>query len=363
MVINYISDFCFPGGIPVHQGETASILSEKYGCEVRICVPWPLRYDMEEHKSFIRNAMKNGSLEKLYPPLKYLTCVREDEIGKIVRSADINHFHGSFSTNRSFLGEAIDALPDKRNTYYTFHSEKVNPECSSDNAELLRRLDRIDTVFAVSSSVRESVRQTIGNREVIITPNGYSLAEKPCAEKKRQFTVLFVGRLNKTKGIENVIRLGELIKNTDIRLIIAGAAEFDQKYDKQVSKLAECSNIIWLDKSLPKSRILELYTESDVFYFPSHMEGSPLVVLDAVANGCIPVVSYAGSLNEIVENGVNGFISHFDDFDSQYSAIMELSRNRELFRRIKENVLKTRLPSWEDTADMLMKIYSEGQKK
>ena len=145
--------------------------------------------------------------------------------------------------------------------------------------------------------------------------------------------------------------------------IAAGAAEFDQKYDKQVSKLAECSNIIWLDKSLPKSRILELYTESDVFYFPSYMEGSPLVVLDAVANGCIPVVSYAGSLNEIVENGVNGFISHFDDFDAQYSAIMELSRNRELFWRIKENVLKTRLPSWEDTADMLMKIYSEGQKK
>ena len=127
--------------------------------------------------------------------------------------------------------------------------------------------------------------------------------------------------------------------------------------------MAECNNIIWLNESLPKSRILEIYTESDVFYFPSHMEGSPLVVLDAIANGCIPVVSYAGSLHEIIENGVNGFISHYYDFDAQYSAIAELSRNRSLFYSIRENVMKTRLPSWENTADILMKIYSEGYRK
>ena len=359
MIINYISDFCFPGGIPVHQAEIASILSEKYNCEMRICVPWPLRYDMDEHKSFISDAMKNGGLEKLYPPLRFLTAVHEDEIEKIVRSADINHFHGSFSTSRSFLGEAIDALPDKRNTYYTFHSEKVNPKCRSETNELLRRLDKIETIFAVSSGVKESIRQIVGDRKVIITPNGFSLAEETETEKEHPFTVLFIGRLNKTKGIENVIRLGQMIQNTDIRLIIAGAAEFDEKYDEQIAKLTEQRNIVWLKNSLPKSSILKLYTKSDVFYFPSHMEGSPLVVLDAVANGCIPVVSYAGSLHEIISNGVNGFLSAYDDFDSQYSAIMELARDTGLRRRIRKNLLMTRLPSWEDTADMLMKIYSK----
>lgn len=228
MVVNFISDFCFPGGIPVHQAEIASILSEKYGCEMRICVPWPLRYDMEEHKNFIYNTKRNGGLEKIYPPLKFLTAVHSNEIQSIIHSADINHFHGSFSTNRSFLGEAIDALSDKNNTYYTFHSEKINPKCGSDETELLRRLEKIDTIFAVSSGVKKSVEQIVSNREVIITPNGYSLSENYLKKKDHPFTILFIGRLNKTKGIENIINFAQRIQNSDLRLIIVGASEFEK---------------------------------------------------------------------------------------------------------------------------------------
>ena len=60
MVINYFSDFCFPGGIPVHQGLMAEELI-KLGHKVNICVPWPLRYDMEENKDFIIQ-----NIEKLF---------------------------------------------------------------------------------------------------------------------------------------------------------------------------------------------------------------------------------------------------------------------------------------------------------
>lgn len=358
MVINYISDFCFPGGIPVHQGELARIFSEKYGFKMRICVPLPLRYDMEEHKNFICNAIKNNGLEKIYPPLKFLTPVHKYEISEIVNSADINHFHGSFSTNRSFLGEAINALDGRNNTYYTFHSEKINPECDSDKAELLGRLEKIETVFAVSSSVKKSVEKVIGKRNVIITPNGYSLSDDFPKSKEHPFTVLFIGRLNRTKGIENIIEFAERILNTDIRLIIVGASEFDNIYDKKLEKLSVETNIIWIKRSLPKSNILKLYLESDVFYFPSHMEGSPLVVLDAIANGCVPVVSYAGSLEEIIINRINGFIFDHNDLELQYSAIMEMYRDRTLYHIIKNNLLKTRLPSWEETADKLFEFYS-----
>ena len=357
MVVNFISDFCFPGGIPVHQAEIATILNEKYGCEIRLCVPWPLRYDMDEHKNFIYDAKRNCNLEKLYSPLKFLAEVREDQIKSIVESADINHFHGSFSTNRSFLGEAINALPSKKNTYYTFHYEKINPKCTSDETELLRRLDKIDTIFAVSSGVKKSVEQVVNNREIIITPNGYSLSDYSLKVKKHPFTVLFIGRLNKTKGIENILDFAQKIQNSDIRLIIVGASEFDTKYDNQLEKLANSKNIIWIKKSLSKNNTLKLYSVSDVFYFPSHMEGSPLVVLDAIANGCVPVVSYAGSLKEIVKHRNNGFIFDYDDFDGQYAAIMELSRDKLMYHNMRQNVLKTKLPSWEETADMLMKIY------
>lgn len=125
----------------------------------------------------------------------------------------------------------------------------------------------------------------------------------------------------------------------------------------QLETLSDSKNIIWIKKTLSKSSVLKLYSVSDVFYFPSHMEGSPLVVLDAIANGCVPVVSYAGSLKEIIKHRSNGFIFDYDNFEGQYSAVMELSRDRILYQSIRQNVLKTKLPSWEETADMLIKIY------
>ena len=361
MVVNFFSDFCFPGGIPVHQGELALILNKKYGCDMRICVPWPLRYDMDEHKELIYKYSENKNLEDLYSALVYLCPIKDDnELHSVIRSADINHFHGSFSTNRKFLGEAIDATECNGKNFYTFHSEAVNPKCESDNSELLRRLDKIQTICAVSSGVKNAVKRIVTNKKIVITPNGYSLSQCVSEQVEHQFTVLYVGRLNKTKGIENVIRLAKEIKNTDIRLIIVGSAEFDIKYNKLVEEISVYDNIKWISKPLSKTALLSLYNISDVFYFPSQMEGSPLVVLDAIANGCVPVVSYAGSLIEIIKQEENGFIYDCDDFDSQLKAIMKLYSNKELYSKIKNKVYKTKLKTWESTADMLYQLYEKA---
>lgn len=360
MVVNFFSDFCFPGGIPVHQGELALILNKKYGCDVKICVPWPLRYDMEEHKESIYKHLENKELEKLYSALIYLCPIKDmDQLRSVIRSADVNHFHGSFSTERKFLGEAIDATEDSRKNFYTFHSEAVNPECESDNSELLRRLDKMQTICAVSSGVKNAVEKVAANRKIIITPNGYSLSQRFSKQDKRQFTILYIGRLNKTKGIENVIRLAKEIRNTDIKFIIVGASEFDIRYDQLLDEISAHKNIEWISETLSKTALLSLYNISDVFYFPSQMEGSPLVVLDAIANGCIPVVSHAGSLDEIITQEENGFIYDWDDFESQFNSIMKLYTNKELFSRMKNNVRKTKLKTWEGTADILYQLYKK----
>ncbi|MDV3429065.1 MAG: hypothetical protein LIR50_18895 [Bacillota bacterium] len=58
MIVNFFSDFCYPGGLSIHQGEVALILNEKYNVDIRICIPWPLRYDMKSHKDLIENCEK-----------------------------------------------------------------------------------------------------------------------------------------------------------------------------------------------------------------------------------------------------------------------------------------------------------------
>lgn len=360
MIINFFSDFCFPGGIPVHQGILAERLHTLFGHTVRVCVPWPLLYDVKEHKQLIEKAFRDNTLEQMFFGLKYLERIEtKQQLNEIIQNADINHFHGSFSTNREFLGEAIYASPEKQKNVYTFHSEAVNPKCESDIFELRKRISNINIICGVSRNVQKAVKSIFPKRDIIITDNGYSVAANDdCSvSSDRPFTILYIARLNKSKGIENVIKLAEDIKGSDIRLIIVGHAEFDKIYDAKMNNFIGISNIIWIKESLPYNEVLDLYKCADIFYFPSHMEGRPLVVLDAIANGCIPVVSKVGSLDDIIVDGKNGYLFDFDDYKNQYETIITLYKNPKLLHELKKNVLTTQLTSWNETAGKLDMIY------
>ena len=360
MIINYFSDFCFPGGIPVHQGEIAKRLTELYHDEVRLCVPWPLRYDMDEHKLLIKTADQEGKLSELFDGLAFLKKIENTkQLEQVINEADINHFHGSFSTNREFLGDAISCSTEKSRNIYTFHSECENPCCLSDIHELKKRLDQINVICAVSSSVRDSVMKIVDNKEIVITSNGALAIQSPWAESRRPITILFIGRLNKTKGIENVLRLAKDIKGTKIRLIVVGDAEFDPKYHYEMSDLSSQENILWIDKSLSRNEVLQLYTQADIFYFPSHMEGQSIVVLDAIANGCVPVTSFVGGLSEIISHGINGFLFDYSDYNGQIEIIRKLCQDNDFLTQIKKQTRNIHLPSWDDTAKLLHAIYCE----
>lgn len=357
MIINYFSDFCFPGGIPVHQGEIAKILDSQFNHEIRICIPWPLRYDMVEHKNTIEQHFRNNTAEEFYDGLKYICKIdSKKKLKSVINSADINHFHGSFSTNRKFLGEAINLSKNIEKNVYTFHSEAVNPKCLSDNQELIHRLNKISYICAVSNNVKKAV-SSITNRKITVVNNGYSLSTGH-HKKNSALNILFVGRLNKTKGIENVLCLIDDLKETNTTFTIVGDSEFDAIYHKKMVNISKYnSNVEWIKKSLSHRELLNLYSRSDIFYFPSHMEGRPLVVLDAIKNGCIPVVSYAGGMNEIINDGENGFISEYYDYSRQLNCIKELIQNETLRNYLQTNARNTELDSWEKAAKKLNQIY------
>lgn len=56
-----------------------------------------------------------------------------------------------------------------------------------------------------------------------------------------------------------------------------------------------------------------LYAAADYVAIPSMFEGMPNVLLEAMACGCVPMVSDAGAMGEVVEDGVTGFVFAGDD--------------------------------------------------
>lgn len=136
------------------------------------------------------------------------------------------------------------------------------------------------------------------------------------------FTFIFVGRLVRDKGINELVRafVKLLQEKPNVRLLLVGSLETElDPLEKETQQLMEqCSQII-----MPgfQSDVRPFFAASDALAFPSYREGFPNVVLQAGAMGLPSIVTDINGCNEIVKEGVNGRIIPPRDEQALYKAM------------------------------------------
>jgi len=147
---------------------------------------------------------------------------------------------------------------------------------------------------------------------------------------KEDLVFVFVGRLVKDKGIEELVDAFEKINNEfqNTSLILVGPYESD---------LDPLSNAT-LEKIKNHSKIREVGFQDDVrpflacadcLTFPSYREGFPNVVMQAGAMGLPSIVTNINGCNEIIQEGINGTIIPVRDKVALYEAMKVLILNEE----------------------------------
>lgn len=137
----------------------------------------------------------------------------------------------------------------------------------------------------------------------------------------RTKTLLFVGRIHPEKGLELFLRaLGQLSANAlaDWQLEIVGPHQTHlggggEKFAETVRSLAARSGVKfeWLGPVFEESELIRRYQSAAVFVYPSiaeEGEALPVAPLEAMANGCVPLVSRLACFEDYVEDGVTGFV-------------------------------------------------------
>ena len=136
------------------------------------------------------------------------------------------------------------------------------------------------------------------------------------------FTFVFVGRLVRDKGINELVEaFGRLNKERpDTRLLLVGRQEPELDTLKPETLAA-----IDHDKSIEavgqQSDVRPWLAASDVFVFPSYREGFPNVVIEAGAMGLPSIVTDINGSREIIIEGKNGAIIPPRDADALYNAM------------------------------------------
>jgi glycosyltransferase involved in cell wall biosynthesis len=131
------------------------------------------------------------------------------------------------------------------------------------------------------------------------------------------FYFLFVGRLVKDKGVEELVKAfdQQYEKNKNIRLLLVGVLENDlDPIDPQVAlKMQNHPGIILTGWD---SRTEYYFSIADVFVFPSHREGFPNVVLQAGAMMCPVICSAIDGSIDIISHEKTGLLFPAGDSDA-----------------------------------------------
>lgn len=145
-------------------------------------------------------------------------------------------------------------------------------------------------------------------------------ADKLC--KQGIFTFVFVGRLVRDKGINELVAAFDRLNKEypETRLILVGRQESDLDPLKPET-LAEINHNINIEAVGQQTDVRPWLAASDAFVFPSYREGFPNVVIEAGAMGLPSIVTDINGSREIIIEGKNGTIIPPRDANSLYQAM------------------------------------------
>jgi glycosyltransferase involved in cell wall biosynthesis len=128
----------------------------------------------------------------------------------------------------------------------------------------------------------------------LFTPPDESLANG-------NFQAVFAGQIGYRKGVPDLFSAYRRFRKADTCLILAGALTSQLKYSPGAE--ADINHV----DHLTRPALAELFRQSQVFVFPTIMEGMGMVVVEAMACG-LPVITTPNGPGDLVRDGVDGFL-------------------------------------------------------
>ncbi len=246
-----------------------------------------------------------------------------------------------------------------------------------------RRLDRL---VAISSMIRRAaVDSGIDGSMVEFVPNAVDVEkyfplpgpERAALKSSLGITgkpvVTFVGAITYRKGVDGLVSLWPDIAAgfPDSVLVLIGPRSEEEGVSGDRFCFEEATGMVrehnMESRVLFKGRVdnvAEYLQVSDLFVFPSTMEGMPNVVLEAMACG-VPAIAYRVSgVEDVIEDGENGLLLDVGDTEGFRSAVSQLLGSGDKRGLFGKNALETIRGgfTYREIADRYIEIYRSLEK-
>ncbi len=223
-----------------------------------------------------------------------------------------------------------------------------------------------DRVVCLSTVDRRYIIDKLRRKDcdVSVMVNGvdqHYFGERVSREKVGLPKVLFVGGWLDVKGRFVLPEIWKKVvsKLPEARLTIVGSGQPAEVVLGWFAENARASVTV-VSRVDTEAEIQAFYKTHDIFLMPSLTEGSPLSMLEAMANGMAIVGSRAGGIPDVVPNGEEsgGILFPSCDTESASQILLELLQNTLKLAELGERArIRAQASDWRQSAQVLIKSF------
>jgi glycosyltransferase involved in cell wall biosynthesis len=172
---------------------------------------------------------------------------------------------------------------------------------------------RADALVAPSEAAKSDLVQGFGvpPQKVRVNRN-WVLGQRTEGKGPKLFDLIYVGRVDRVKNLTSLVRIVRQVREAlpTVRACVVGSGDNLEEVSALAERYGLGSTITFPGF---RSDVSGYLAASKVFCLTSHHEGLPIAALEAMAHG-LPVVTteYPG-VEELVQDGVTGFVCHSEE--------------------------------------------------
>ncbi len=367
-----------PYSINKHGGVMEVVLALKTGLQarghqVKIITPLPRGADADDHPEdviFFGSSIDFRSVS--HTTAQISSTVDGDNVDAILQAEkfDILHFHEPWIP---FLSRQLLQRSTSVNIA-TFHAKIPETLMSRTVIKVVEPylkgvMKYLDVYTAVSESGAEYVAG-LTDAPITIIPNGIDLAKykkvsHPKFESKEAATILFIGRLERRKGLKYLLRAFQILtlENPELKLVIAGDGPERERLEliAEDLKLPNVSFLGYVSEELK----LQLLSEADLLCSPALFgESFGIVLLEAMATGTVCIAgNNSGYIDVMRETGALSIVNPEDT--EEFARRMDMLLHQPELRKLWQKWAADYVKQYDNTriVDRYEELYSEVLKQ
>ena len=340
------------GGIETHVYEISKRLAKNFEVEVLTTDPTGKYPKVEEIDGFTVRRFKSIAPSEAY----YFSLEMYRFLKRHSSDYDIIHAH-----NYHAFPALFTALTKSRNKmiftpHYHGRGHSFIRDILHKPYKIFGRIifEKSDAVICVSNFEKKLILKNfnVNSSKLFVIPNGINIEEFKDVEKikKRKNrttkTILYVGRIEKYKGLDYVVKALKCLPESYI-LEIVGKGSYKSKIVKLARNLGVIDRIRFY-QDLSREELIERYAKADVLVLLSKHEAYGLVVAEALACKTPCIVANTSALSEWIDNRNVFGINYPIHIEKLVNLIKEVSG---------VSVKGVNLPTWDVAVEKLKRVY------